>query len=132
MLQPPKHNEANLLATHNRVLPCQGRTARCGADATERVARSEKLSSVEAKLRGALTDKAAAQSEKATAERSLKMLQSQSGRMAKDLEKQVHLITITSCTVGWLYTAATLHKTLQITFTFLWSRISKCIKKHSS
>ena len=48
----------------------------------------EKVTGLEAKLRAALQDKNSAQVEKATAERNLKALQGQAGRLTKDLEKK--------------------------------------------
>lgn len=51
----------------------------------------EKLQKREAELQGAKTDRAAAQQERAAAERQLKQVQSQTGRLAKDLEKKVRL-----------------------------------------
>ena len=46
------------------------------------------MAGLEAKLRAALQDKNSAQMEKAAAERSLKALQGQAGRLTKDLEKK--------------------------------------------
>ena len=46
------------------------------------------MTGLEAKLRAALQDKNSAQVEKATAERNLKALQGQAGRLTKDLEKK--------------------------------------------
>ncbi len=50
--------------------------------------RREKVTGLEAKLRAALQDKNSAQVERATAERNLKVLQGQAGRLTKDLEKK--------------------------------------------
>ena len=46
------------------------------------------MTGLEAKLRAALQDKNSAQMEKAAAERNLKALQGQAGRLTKDLEKK--------------------------------------------
>lgn len=51
----------------------------------------EKLQKKEAELHGAKTDRSNAQMEKAALERSLKQVQSQTGRLTKDLEKKVTL-----------------------------------------
>jgi ABC-type phosphate transport system auxiliary subunit len=49
----------------------------------------ERLQKKEAELQGAKADRANAQMEKAALERQLKQVQSQTGRMTKDLEKKV-------------------------------------------
>lgn len=49
----------------------------------------ERLQKKEAELQGAKSDRAAAQMEKAALERQVKQVQSQTGRMTKDLEKKV-------------------------------------------
>ena len=49
------------------------------------------MTGLEAKLRAALQDKNSAQMEKAAAERNLKALQGQAGRLTKDLEKKARL-----------------------------------------
>lgn len=57
-------------------IPCGGR-------------RREKLAKKESELAGVKTDRSNAQMEKAALERQLKQVQSQTGRLAKDLEKKV-------------------------------------------
>jgi predicted nucleic acid-binding Zn-ribbon protein len=54
--------------------------------------RRERLQKKEAELQGAKSDRAAAQMEKAALERQVKQVQSQTGRMTKDLEKKVRSI----------------------------------------
>ena len=53
------------------------------------------MTGLEAKLRAALQDKNSAQVEKATAERNLKALQGQAGRLTKDLEKKARNLAAT-------------------------------------
>ncbi len=64
------------------------RSACVQADTLAWSLRREKVTGLEAKLRAALQDKNSAQVEKATAERNLKALQGQAGRLTKDLEKK--------------------------------------------
>jgi hypothetical protein len=54
--------------------------------------RRERLQKKEAELQGAKSDRANAQMEKAALERQVKQVQSQTGRMTKDLEKKVRSI----------------------------------------